>query len=231
MEWSTFLEGRIPYLQYLYSYQQKLVQTALRWEELLTRAQGAQGLALVTVDAVRGFCSEGPMHSPQMAAIIPTIVNYLTKAHQLGVRELLFTCDNHLAESREFRAYPAHCLAGSSESRLEERLENLECAELFKIFPKESISSLVDTRLLEYLAGLPNLRQIVLMGGVTDLCLYHLAAGLLFFAITRRHPWQLIIPAQAVATFDSPTHDAGLLQPLFLEHLQSMGVEVVGGLT
>lgn len=238
MSFEDFLKERRPYLQYLYNFMEQSRKKTLNWDKLIKEAGGAQNIACITVDAVKGFCSQGLMSSPQMASIVPNIAKTIKKAANAGVRHLIFTCDSHSPNSPEFALWPSHCLKGSSESQLEDALTSLDCAKDFVIINKSSISSLVDTSLLNHLLTLEKLHTIVVMGGVTDLCLYHLVAGLSFYSVSRRRSWNLLVPLNTAATFDcscetaqdnnTTPHDEKLLNCLFFEHMQTLGAQIVG---
>ncbi len=238
MHFEEFLEERRPYLQYLYNFMEQSRKHTLSMNQLIEEAGGAENVACITVDAVKGFCSQGFMSSPQMAAIVPNIAETVKKAAAAGVRHLIFTCDSHNPNSPEFESWPPHCLKNSPESQLEDALTSLDCAKNFLIINKSSISSLVDTSLLTHLLTLDSLHTIIVMGGVTDLCLYHLVAGLKFYSVSRRRPWNLVVPLNTAATFDcdcelaeatnTTPHDEKLLNCVFFEHMQTLGAEIVG---
>ncbi|MGM9992820.1 MAG: cysteine hydrolase family protein, partial [Candidatus Bruticola sp.] len=122
MNFEEFLKEHRPYLQYLYDFTQQSKKVSLNWDDIIEGAGGTENVACITVDAVKGFCSQGVMSSPQMAAIIPNIAHNLEKASSKGVRHLIFTCDSHREDSLEFSSWPQHCLKGSVESQLEDVL-------------------------------------------------------------------------------------------------------------
>ncbi|MGI5842857.1 MAG: isochorismatase family cysteine hydrolase [Candidatus Xenobium sp.] len=234
-ELSAFVTGRIPFLEYL----EELPSTwpECSWSSLLEESGGPQGVAVLGVDLVEGFCRQGALSSPRVGEIVPTVVRILSQAYQAGVRHFLFPCDQHSPDSLEFDAYPPHCLAGTTEAELVEEIRALPFAAGFQVVPKASVSSFVATDLQERLLALPELRTLVVLGDVTDLCLYQLALTARFLANARDLPWQVVVPANAVATYDLdvPTarslgvmpHDGDLLQALFLYHLQLNGVRIV----
>lgn len=223
-----------PFLRYLGEL--KAARPSLDFADVVTQAGGAEHVATVTVDVVKGFVSQGPMSSPRVAQIVDPVVRIVSRAWECGVKNLIFTCDNHVAESQEFLAWPSHCIEGSPEAELEDALLQLPFASSYKIIPKPSVSSLVDTTLVEHLTSLP-LHTLVLMGDVTDLCLYQLATGLKCVSNARGLGWRLIIPDCAVETYDTPlavakelgivAHDADFIDLVFKYHLQVNGIEVV----
>jgi len=232
---SAFVAGRLPFLNYLEELQSTWPE--LSWSALLAESGGPRSVAVLGVDLVEGFCRQGALSSPRVGNIVVPAVRILSQAHQAGVRNFLFPCDYHLPESCEFAAYPPHCLAGTPEAELVEEIRALPFAAEFQVVPKASVSSFVDTDLQDRLLARPELRTLVVLGDVTDLCLYQLALTARFLANARNLPWQVVVPASAVATYDLdvPTaralgvmpHDGDLLQALFLYHLQLNGVRIV----
>ncbi len=232
---SPFVAARVPFLEYLEEL--RSTWTDLSWKTLLEESGGPEGVAVLGVDLVEGFCRQGALSSPRVAAIVAPAVGLLSRAHQAGVRHFLFPCDRHPARSPEFDAFPPHCLEGTPEAELVAEIRNLPFAEAFQVVPKQSLSSFVETDLRERLLARPELRTLVVLGDVTDLCLYQLAMTCRLLANARSLPWQVVVPARAVATYDLdvPTarslgvlpHDGDLLHLLFLYHLQLNGVRIV----
>jgi nicotinamidase-related amidase len=207
--------------------------------DLLQQAGGPQHCAVVGVDLVEGFCRTGPLHSPRINALVGPTADFLTRCHAHGVRDFLFPCDAHQKDSPEFAAFPPHCLAGTEESRLVSDLLALPFADQFERLDKRSVSSMIETSLATRLQG-DQFHKIICLGDCTDLCLYHLATGLRFLANSSGLRWDIVVPANLVATYDLPVeaatqlgvlpHPGDLLHELFLYHLELNGVTVVASL-
>lgn len=227
-----------PFLSWLESHHQGRAARPL--EQLIAEAGGAERCAVVAVDLVGGFCRSGPLYSPRVEALVAPAAEFLTRCHALGIRDFLFPCDAHQADSPEFSAFPPHCVVGTSESALVEELQALPFASLFERFDKRSVSSLTETSLATRLQG-DRLQCVICLGDCTDLCLYHLACGLRFLANSVGLPWQIVVPADLVATYDLPVetalqmgalpHPGDFLHQLFLYHLELNGVQVVASLS
>ena len=204
--------------------------------EVIAQAGGPQHAALVTVDVVKGFCSQGPMSSPRVARIVPEVTRIIEAAAAAGVENFLFTCDSHRPDSREFAIWPAHCVEGTPEAELEDALLQLPQAEKFVIVPKPSINSLISTELVQKLEAIQP-KVLIAMGDVTDLCYYQLAANLKMLAVAKGWDCRVIAPLSAVETYDMPLstaeelgilpHDGDFINAFFSYHLQVTGVEVV----
>lgn len=229
-----FVELHRDFLEFIAGFREGL--PVLKMKELIESAGSAEKVAIVTVDAVKGFCSVGPMSSPRVSNIIPEIKRIISNAEFLGVNAFIFPCDNHRADSKEFDIWPAHCIDGTLEAELEDQLLEMDISSKFTIIPKPAINSFIDTVLVDKIASLEP-RIIVVMGDVTDLCLYQLATNLKMLAISRGWNCRVIVPLSAIETYDIPCdvaksvgvmpHDADFINAMFAYHLQVTGVEVV----
>lgn len=229
------LTGSQPFLEYLDRFVAGLGR--LRLDELTVEAGGAEHVAVVCVDLIRGFAVHGPLSGPRVAAIVPPIRRLIEEAHALGVRHFAFPQDAHPADSPEFASFPPHCVAGSDESRMVDELASLPFASEFAVFPKTSVDSACGTGLEAWLASRPDLRRIVVVGDCTDLCVYQLAMYLQVRATVARYPYEVIVPADCVDTYDLPVavaeeigampHDGDLLHRVFLHQMALNGIRVV----
>jgi nicotinamidase-related amidase len=198
-------------------------------------------VAVFSIDMINGFCKEGPLSGPRVGALIPAVVDVFTRAHALGVRSLVLTQDTHDPSTPEFGAYPPHCLVGTPESQAVVELASLPFAEQLTTIQKNSLSSHLGTRLGPWLLERPELDTFIIVGDCSDLCVYSAAMHLRLEANALNLKRRVIVPAHAVDTFDTPVsvarelgiyaHDGDLHHVLFLHHMASNGVEVVGNIT
>jgi len=197
--------------------------------------------AVVSVDLVKGFCSEGPLASPRVAGIVPKVVDLFRRAYDLGVHHFLLTQDTHDPDAVEFEAFPPHCVAGTSESETIDELNALPFAHLFTVLPKKSISSSIGTALGTWLENHPQVNTFIVVGDCTDLCVYQAAMYLRLRAnVLGQRDVRVVVPADCVQTYDMPVetagelgalpHDGDLLHRLFLYHMALNGIEVVARL-
>ena len=212
---------------------------SLSLDSILGQSGGASGCAVVCVDLLEGFCREGPLSSERVGALIEPTCAFLKSAHAAGVSKFFFPSDCHPMDSPEFQSFPPHCVKGTSEAELVKELTALRFASEFVRVDKGSVSSLVGTDLAERISQ-QDVRTIVCIGDCTDLCLYHLAVGLRFWANAHGVSWRILVPQDLVATYDLPTraalelgilpHPAGFLSDVFLYHLELNGVEVLSSI-
>lgn len=226
-----------PFLAYLEEWYNNLAELAL--DELV--AGEPERVALLSVDVIDGFCARGPLASERVGQIARPVAELFRRAHALGVRHFALTQDTHDPHAPEFAAYPPHCLRGSVESKSVDELKALAFFADVAVFPKNSLSSHLGTDLGAWLAQRPAVDRYVVVGDCTDLCTYQAAMQLRLEANAANLQRRVIVPADAVETFDTPlevarhlgimAHHGDLHHVLFLHHMAMNGVEVVRRLT
>lgn len=204
---------------------------------LETVVSDPERVAICSVDMLRGFCYEGRLSSARAAACVTPIVNLFKRAHAHGVRNYVLIQEWHSEEAKEFEAYGLHCVRGTREAETIPELSSLPFAGDFVIVHKNSLHTLVDTDMERWLEQHPNVDTYIVVGVCTDLCTYDLALDLKLRANTRNIARRVVVPADAVNTYDLPVsvakqlgvlpHDASLLHPLFLYMMALNKIEVV----
>ncbi len=228
-----------PFLSYLVRWRQSLRPVAL--STLVRDGQSPEEVALMAVDVINGFCHTGPLASLRVAGIVAPIVLLFQNAYACGVRHFIFLHDAHDPQAVEFGSYPAHCVRGSVESAPVPELKALPFFDrLVTMMPKNSVNAGVGTALDGWLDAHPDVRTFIVVGDCTDICVYMLAMHLRTRANAANRPARVIVPANAVDTYDLPVeaasqtgafpHDGELLHLIFLYHMRLNGIEVVAAI-
>jgi len=189
-------------------------------------------VAVFSVDLINGFCYEGALSSPRVAAVVEPARQVFEKAYANGVSQFMLVQDCHTPEAGEFGEFPTHCLAGTKEAEPVAALANLPFADSFTTLPKNSLSASVNTGLEEWLQARPQLDTYIIVGDCTDLCVYQMAMYLKMRANSLSLRQRVIIPANTVDTYDLPlegmgNHPGDFFHATFLYHLAVNGAEVV----
>ena len=158
------------------------------------------GVALFAQDMVNGFCYEGSLASPRVAAIVAPVVDLFQRAYALGVRHLILLQDTHTEHAAEFNQFPPHCIRGTSEAQTVDALRALPFASEYLVFKKNSLHPAFHTDLDPWLDTHQDLRTVILVGDCTDLCTYQTATYLKLRANSRDLPRRVVVPADAVKT-------------------------------
>jgi nicotinamidase-related amidase len=186
---------------------------------------------------LNGFCYEGTLSSPRAAACITAIVDIFRNAFARGVRHFISIQEWHSERAEEFKAYGAHCIQGTREAELVPELASLSFARDFQVVHKNSLHTVVGTTMEQWLEQHSYVDTFIVTGVCTDLCTYDLAMDLKLRANSRDALRRVIVPANAVNTYDLPVetasqigalpHDAELLHALFLYMMALNKITVV----
>lgn len=226
------------FLQALVEWEQQL--PSVSWSDLRPEAQQGRA-ALFSVDMINGFCTEGPLASPRVQGVVPEVVATFENAYAVGVRDFLLAQDTHAPDAPEFASFPPHCVAGTSEAQTIPELAQLPFADRYQIFPKNSLDAFHDTDLSKWEQIHSDLSVAVVVGDCTDLCVHATAMHLKLHANAHNRKLRVIVPANAVQTYDMPIetakqvgampHNGDVMHLMYLYHMQLNGVEVVREMT
>lgn len=113
---------------------------------------------------------------------------------------IVFICDNHEIDDKEFDMFPSHCVAGSSGSKI---IEELDVRKTDKIIRKRRYSAFYGTDLDLYLRE-KGVDEIYLVGVCTNICVLYTAAD------ARNISYKVNIYKEGVASFDEEAHKFAL---------------------
>jgi nicotinamidase-related amidase len=231
---SNFVERSKDFLSALVTWERDL--PTLAWSDLHAEAQQGR-VALISVDMINGFCHEGVLSSPRVKGIIPAVVAAFEGAYSVGVHEFVLAQDCHTPDSVEFADFPPHCQVGTSEAETIPELAHLPFASLYQIVSKNSLNAFHGTDLGEWLETHRHFSAVVIVGDCTDLCVHQMAMHLRLYANAHNLKMRVIVPENAVQTYDMPVetanaidalpHDGDFMHLVFLYHMRLNGVEVV----
>jgi nicotinamidase-related amidase len=224
-----------PFLEYLVEW-----QSCLPVLKLNDVCAAPDRTAIISVDVINGFCYEGPLASPRVKGIIDPIVDLFKRGWDLGVHSILLCQDTHDPKAVEFGQFPPHCVRGTHESEAVPEIKALPFFDFLILLEKNSINSVLGTGLDDWVIDHPEKDTFIVVGDCTDLCTYQLAMYLRLDANNRMLERRVIVPANAVDTYDMPVelarkvgalpHDGDLMHAVFLYHMALNGVEVVSEL-
>jgi nicotinamidase-related amidase len=231
---TNFEEQSAQFLSALVKWERDL--PGMAWNDL--REDARQGrVALFSVDMINGFCHEGALSSPRIKNIIPAVAAAFEGAYSIGVRDFVLPQDCHTPDAVEFADFPPHCQIGTVEAETIPELAKLPFADLYTIVPKNSLSAFYGTSLGAWLDAHRELNAAVIVGNCTDLCVYQVALHLKLYANAYNLKTRVIVPENAVQTYDMTIevanaigalpHNGDFLHLVFLYHMRLNGVEVV----
>lgn len=192
---------------------------------------------ILSVDMINGFCRQGSLASDRIESVIPPIVSLMRKSWDLGLREIVLLQDCHTPDAKEFGAYAPHAICNSSEADTVDEIKALPFFKDVTLFTKNSVDSSQNTGLGAWIADHGQIKNFIIVGNCTDICIYQLANHLRARANAFDHGWHVIVLEDCVQTYDLPVdaakkvcavaHDGDLLHKVFLYHMALNGVEVI----
>jgi nicotinamidase-related amidase len=193
--------------------------------------------ALVAVDLTNGFCAEGALASPRVAALVEPTTHLMQAAWDCGVHHILLPFDEHDPQAVEFGDYPPHCIRGTPETEQAPAIRALPFYNKMILFPKNSIAIGLDLAFTGWIGAHPEVDTWIITGDCTDLCTYQLAMFLRLQSNQDQVGRRVLLPADCVNTYDIPLetaqkigafpHPGDLIHALFLYHMALNGVKVV----
>lgn len=228
-----------PFLEWLDDWYRQLPPVSLGSRVL--RDARPEHVAVLVVDLLVGFCSEGPLASPRVAVLGPKAAAFLSAAREAGIRQFLLAADAHPEDSPEFAAFPPHCVAGSRQAEAIEELTRLPFYAELAMIPKRSLNVGLEPAFAAWRDAHPDIRSWIVLGDCTDLCVYQAAMHLRLQANAEANDVTVWVPADLVDTYDLSVaaagqvggmpHDGDLLHRLFLFHMALNGIRVVREIT
>lgn len=183
--------------------------------------------ALVIVDMVNGFLTEGVLSSPRSASVLPECEKLLAFAKENILPTVAFA-DCHEPDCIEFQSFPPHCIRGTSESEIAPSLAKI--GGYLKI-EKNSTNGAITPEFQIFLAKNTNIKRIIVCGVCTDICVMQFCLTLKTLFNQADRPMEVLVPVNAVETYDAPNHNAELCGTMALQLMQQAGITLTSRIT
>ncbi|NMB33764.1 MAG: cysteine hydrolase [Clostridium sp.] len=182
---------------------------------------------MVIIDMINGFTREGALSSARSEAVIPHICALGKICEKRGIRKLAFA-DNHTSKSPEFNSYPVHCLAGTTETEIVDEIKDIGGYERIN---KNSTNAFVEEEFSKWLLRNNHINTFIVTGVCTDICIQQFAITLkAYFNMKDNGEARVIVPVDAIDTFDLDLHDADLMNVMAIYSMMGNGIEAVAGI-
>lgn len=179
---------------------------------------------LIIVDMINGFVRKGKMSDSYIEHIIPEQLR-LMKMFLENQQGIAFIKDNHELGCNEFKRYPEHCIIGTEEADLIDELKPFESNAL--VYPKNSTSAIFAPNFISDIELMKNLEEIVITGCCTDICDINLAIPLQNYFDQVNRNINIIIPINAVETYNAPNHNREEYNEIAFKMLKQSGIKLV----
>lgn len=179
----------------------------------------------IFVDTTNAFSKEGLLADSYVLHTVPELVKIAKIAIADEDGELMFIIDFHNKDSVELDRYPFHAIAKTKEVKIISELDLYAKDAL--IFRKNATSAIFSKGFIETILKMISLEEVVIVGWDTDICVMNLAIPLqnLFDEINKRI--KIIIPTNAVETYDAPNHNRDEYNDMAFKFMEQAGIKVV----
>lgn len=175
-------------------------------------------VGLIIIDMVNGFVKEGLMASPRIKSIIEPILEIKAICDEKGA-SVVALCDCHLEDSVEFLSYPKHCVKGTNESEIIDELKGVYAIN------KNSTNGFLEDEFIKWLGH--DKDTFIVVGDCTDICVKQFAITLKTWFNMNNRMSKVVVPINAVETYDSDCHNAELINVMSIYDMMQSGIDVV----
>lgn len=182
-----------------------------------------QRTAMIIVDMINGFARQGALMSHRVEALIPYITELSKRCDTLNITKLAFA-DSHTAASPEFEAYPEHCIADTYEAEVVKEIKEIGG---YTLISKNSSNGFLEEEFQGWISSNEHIDTYIITGDCTDICVQQLAITLKTWFNKNNKKARIIVPQNAVDTYELGTHNGDLMNVMALYNMIINGVEVV----
>ena len=180
---------------------------------------------LFVIDMNNGFAKSGPLSSKRVEKLIPSIVEHIEIFNSFNNPIIAFT-DSHKKECLEFKSYPIHCLENSYESEIVDEIKQFNDIMIIK---KSSTNAFLEEETKKYIDSFvrDGYKNFVLCGCITEVCVKQFAQTLKAYLNVINKDINVIVPINSVDTYDSPEHNADIINLFSFYEMNSCGIKIV----
>ena len=154
--------------------------------------------AVLVIDMIKDFVT-GKFGSPRARQIIPTIRALLEADRRVGY-PVVYVCDAHRPGDPELRVWGEHAMEGSEGAQI---VDELSPQSEDAVFKKHTYSAFFETGLHGFLQD-RGIREVILTGVVTNICVQHTAADAHF------RGYEITVPEDCTAAVEDELHRQAL---------------------
>lgn len=181
--------------------------------------------ALFLIDMNVGFCEEGNLADPTIKHIVPNIIPIIRTILEKG-EGFYVVNDKHTKQSVELKRYAPHCDDEKESRTIKELAVYEEYAN--QTFYKNSTCALFAPGMMEMLMQMVSLKRVIIVGCCTDICIQNFAIALRNFFDELNMDVEIIVPKNAVETFDIPNiHDRNVNNERAYIVMENTGIKLV----
>lgn len=178
---------------------------------------------LLIVDVIKGFLEKGNMSFTDGKDVVSPIEN-LVKEFIKNDDMIVTFRDEHNEDSLEFKSYPVHCVKGSEEVDLVDKLAAY--SDHYIDIPKNSTNG-VNTKKFQKVLLENEFSEVVVVGVCSDICVLQSVLSLVTQFYQYDIDTKVTVVKDAVETFDSEDHKRDYYNELSFNLMKNASANVV----
>ncbi|QVK17435.1 cysteine hydrolase [Mycoplasmatota bacterium] len=179
--------------------------------------------AVVIVDMVNGFVKKGALQSDRIASLVPEVVKIAKWCDELQIKKVVLA-DSHPENTPEFKSYPCHCVKGTEEAEVVNEIKTIGN---YLLIEKNSTNGFIEPVFQKWLIENKEINNFIVVGDCTDICVLQFALTLKTHFNRINEDSRIIIPMNAVDTYDFETHNGDLMHLIGLYFMMINSIEIV----
>ena len=179
---------------------------------------------VIVIDMVNGFVKEGSLAASNIMDVVPRQVEILENAIKEDRTGICFIRDSHSINAEEFKVYGIHCIEGTDETLVIDELKRFQKGNIE--FLKNSTNFMFARGIQDDLLKAEELKQIDLMGCLSEVCVKNGAISLRTFLDEYNKDIQVGVYSDAIDTFQAEGHDSLEVTKRALDEMANNGIKV-----
>ncbi|MEG0077184.1 cysteine hydrolase family protein [Anaerorhabdus sp.] len=178
---------------------------------------------LVVIDMINGFIFEGALSDSSIDKISGNVLALVKDFVERDYPIISFR-DSHQKNSKEFNAFPPHCLENTNESELIESLKPYENHMITLL--KNSTNGFMQPQFMDTFNQLDR-DEYICVGCCTDICVLQFALSLQGYINEHNLETRVSVVQDSVETFNLPSHSQNEYNRAAMNILRGAGIRVV----
>ena len=178
----------------------------------------------INIDMINGFVKEGALAAPSIMRIVPRQIKLLEDYSKDNNKAIAFIKDEHSKNAVEFKTFGPHCIKGTKECDVIDELKIYYDTAYH--FTKNSTNFVFANGFQEQIERLKNLKKVLLMGCLSDICVKNGGITLRNYFDELNHDIDIYVAEGAIDTYDNLWHNADEVTYKSIEDMITNGIKV-----
>ncbi len=185
----------------------------------------AKKTVLVFINMTVGIIRENWVMNKPFDGVVGPVTDLLRLCKKRGIKAIAFA-DAHSVDSTEFRYIPRHCIANTPSAEIIDEIKEIGG---YEIITKNSVNAFHAEEFQKFLGENNDIINYIVCGVATDIGIMNFCLTLKSYFDEQNRNVNIIVPYNAVETFDQRMHSNDIANVFAIQHMASQGIEFVKG--